>query len=289
MKEQGIEIEVLPDLRHPILVAGFDGWGNAMGVSSGIADYLIQKLQARYFGRLNADLFFRYDHSRPVVTIANGSLKSLTPPSGKFYAATEEKTSTDLIILKCDEPALRWHQFADDLFELTRQLGVALVVTIGSMYDNVLHSDRIVSGLASNDHLSALLKETNIFPIQYQGPSAVHSILQQEGQKRLLDCISLWAHCPYYLQGTIHYGMLATVSSLVATIGTFELNVADLENRWQKLDKQIQKLIGDKPELREMIQKLRKDKQTGAVADGKPRVKDEKVINLMDFLEPKTD
>ena len=289
MTETGIEIEMLPDLRHPILVAGFDGWGNAMGVSSGIADYLIQKLQARYFGQLNADLFFRYDHSRPLVTIANGSLKSLMPPSGKFYFASEEKSATDLIILKSEEPALRWNQFADDLFNLGHKLGVALVVTIGSMYDNVLHSDRIVSGIASNDSLSAMLKETNIIPIQYQGPSAVHSVLQIEGQKRRFGCMSLWAHCPYYLQGTIHYGMLATVSSLLATLGSFELNVTDLENRWHKLDQQIQKLIGDKPELREMIQKLRKDKKTGAVTDGKPMHKDDKVISLMDFLEPKND
>ena len=47
MHETGIHITELPQLNHPILIAGFDGWGNALNVSKGMVTYLIGKLNAK--------------------------------------------------------------------------------------------------------------------------------------------------------------------------------------------------------------------------------------------------
>jgi proteasome assembly chaperone (PAC2) family protein len=52
MGNQGIHIKELPELKNALLIAGFDGWGNAMDLSRAMASYLIRKLEAKYFAIL---------------------------------------------------------------------------------------------------------------------------------------------------------------------------------------------------------------------------------------------
>jgi predicted ATP-grasp superfamily ATP-dependent carboligase len=172
------------------------------------------------------------------------------------------------------------------MFHLCRQLGVETVITLGSMYDNVLHSDRVISGIASTDKLVADLNQRNINSISYQGPSAIHSIIQLEGPKKGFQCISLWSHCPFYLQGTTHFGVLAHLGAILATMGGFNLDTTDLENSWKSLGEQIQELVKTNPEIQRIINELRKSKVRGTAAGMRGSLKDKKVINIEDFLDP---
>ena len=116
MMEEGIQIEELPGLTKPFLIAGFDGWGNALNVSQGMVDYMIRKLtKAKYFAKINPDIFYRYDETRPLVSIEQGELKSLSMPGGSFYSARIDLGERDLVILKANEPHLRWFYFVDEL------------------------------------------------------------------------------------------------------------------------------------------------------------------------------
>ena len=287
MPDSGIQIKKLPKLTHPLLVVGFDGWGNAMNVSSGMVAYLIQKLKAKPFASLNPDTFYRYDESRPTVNIIDGNLISLSPPGGSFFAAKMDSDRGDLVLLDADEPNLKWHQFADELISLCRRLGVETFVVLGSMYDKVLHTDKIVSGIASSAPLAERLKAHKVAAVSYQGPSAIHSTLLTEGQKKGVDCFSLWCHCPYYLQGATHYGLLAHLGSLLASIGEFRLDVSDLEALWLELNGQIQSLVESNPALQSVIDELRKAKVRGSWERMRESARgNEKVINLKDFLKP---
>jgi proteasome assembly chaperone (PAC2) family protein len=285
MSYQGINIRDLPQLEKPLFIAGFEGWGNALKISSGMAAYLIRKLNAAQFATLNPDCFYRYDETRPMVKIEDGILNQVEPPGGSFYASQTEMGQKDVVILQADEPSLNWYQFIDEMFHLCRQLGVETVITLGSMYDNVLHSDRVISGIASTDKLVADLNERDINSINYQGPSAIHSIIQLEGPKKGFQCISLWSHCPFYLQGTTHFGVLAHLGAILATLGDFDLDTTDLEDSWKSLSEQIQELVKANPEIQRIINELRKSKVRGTAAGMRGSLKDEKVINIEDFLD----
>jgi proteasome assembly chaperone (PAC2) family protein len=288
MNINGIQIHELPDLKNPLLIAGFDGWGNALKISSGMAAYLIRTFEAQRFAELDPDVFFRYDEKRPVVHIEDGMFKTLSPPGGSFYAAHTAPDGRDLVILKADEPNLRWFGFVEELFNLCSRLHIETIITLGSMYDHILHTDRILSAVASNADLSSMLKQKGVNSISYQGPSAIHSSIHSEALKRNIVCMSLWCHCPYYLQGTTHFGILAHLGKMLAAIGGFELNIEDLETSWQKLKVQIENLIENNAELQAMINELRKAKVRGSAAEMKGALKsDEKIINIQDFLQPK--
>ncbi|MBW2093670.1 MAG: PAC2 family protein [Deltaproteobacteria bacterium] len=288
MLEKGILREKTPPVKEPILIAGFDGWGNAMDVSKTMASYLVRKLKAESFATLNADLFYRYDENRPVVLIENGVLKDVVPPGGTFYAAHCIPQEVDLILLKAQEPSLRWKYFGEQLLALSRELQVRTIITLGSMYDNVLHSDTIVSGIASDEALSARLRDLDVLPINYQGPSAIHSTIQAAAEKNGIPCMSLWCHCPYYLQGATHFGLLSHLGSLLSALAGFDLDTDELDASWKELNRQIQTLVEKNPELQGMISELRKAKVRGSWAMMRESDnKDSKIIQLKDFLKPK--
>ncbi len=287
MIEPGIQIDKLPDLKNPLLIAGFDGWGNALKISSGMAAYLIRKFGAQRFAEIDPDLFFRYDEMRPVVHIEEGVLKGLTSPGGTFYAAQTPADGRDLVILKSDEPQLRWSRFVQELFDLCGRLNVHTIITIGSMYDQVLHTDRFISAIASDAAMISMLRQKGVNSISYQGPGAIHSTIHSEALKRNFSCISLWCHCPLYLQGTTHFGILAHLGKLLAALGGFELNTEDLEDNWKKLNIQIENLIDNNAELQAVVKELRKAKTRGSDTALKGTAKDEKIINIQDFLQPK--
>jgi len=288
MNTAGIHINELPQLNKPVLIAGFDGWGNALNISNGMAAYLVRRLEAKKFADLDPDTFYRYDEHRPVVDIVAGKLNTLKPPRGSFYAVETDEDQSDLVILEANEPNLRWFQFVELLFSICQKLQVRNIITLGSMYDNVLHTDRILSGIASSPELLAELKQKRINSISYQGPSAIHSIIQSEGTKKGFDCISLWSHCPYYLQGTTHFGILSYLGELIAGLANFQLDTLDLQANWKKLEDQINTLVESNRELQSLISNLRKEKVKGSAASLRGAANsDEKIINLQDFLDPK--
>ena len=83
-------------------------------------------------------------------------------------------------------------------------------------------------------------KKKDVLSINYKGPSAIHSSLHSETQKRGFKCMSFWCHCPYYLQGTTHLGLLSHLGSLLSSLVSFDMDTEELEIIWRDLSKQIQ-------------------------------------------------
>ena len=287
MNDPGIHIKQLPQLEKPLLIAGFNGWGNALNISDGMVSYLIRHFKARSFADLTPDMFYRYDEQRPRVIIEDGLLKKFTLPGGAFFSVATDRDQGDIVILKADEPNLNWSHFVDLLCSLCRQLDVSTVITLGSMFDNVLHTDRTISGVAATRAMRAQLQKLDVNPISYQGPSAIHSIIQSECAKKGTECVSLWSHCPYYLQGTTHFGILSHLGRVISQLGNFHLDTEYLDKNWKVLKDQIDSMIDNNSELQTLIANLRKEKAKGSTArlDGKV-TGNEKIINLQDFRDP---
>ena len=285
MFEETVKIDFMPDLMEPIMIAGFDGWGNALDISRGMVDYMIRKFEAKLFGKLDPDLFYLFDKNRPLVDIENGLLKRIFPPGGFFYVVERSFAGRDIILFKATEPNLRWSHFADTILTMSQRTGVKTIVSLGSMYDNVLHTDTVISTLASSKELLLSFSEgKKVITIDYKGPGAIHSTIQSEAKNRGVECISLWCHCPSYLQGTTHFGLLSHLGSLLSSFGGFELDTEELDMAWGELSKQIQGIIDKNPELQGMINDLRKAKIKGSWDSAK---RHDKIIHLEDFLEPK--
>jgi proteasome assembly chaperone (PAC2) family protein len=286
MDIKGFQVDNVPELKSPILIAGFDGWGNAMDVSTEAVLFFINECKAREFARLDPDQFYRYDASRPVVNIETGVVKHFIPPGGTLYAVATPPRSNDLLLFRAAEPSLNWNCFVAGMMSLCKSMRVCTIITLGSMYDSVLPSDRIISGIASQAEHFEELKTRGMVPISYQGPSAIHSMIHVEAEKAGISSISLWCHCPYYLQGATHFGILSHMVRLLSAISLVKIDTSEIDDRWEQMDGQIHQLIEDNPELQEMISNIRKEKIRGSWSSLEKAGADHRnVIDIRDFLD----
>jgi proteasome assembly chaperone (PAC2) family protein len=287
MDYQTFRLETLPTLSTPVFIIGFRGWGNALEVSAGTAAYLADTLQAVSIGHIDPDACYRYDENRPVVNIETGDMKSITPPGGSFFAITTKPGENDLVVLIADEPSLNWYRFSGELVDLAHQLGAPGVITLGSMFDNVLHTDRIISAVTTGSGFEGAVGRHRVIPINYHGPSAIHTIILEACRKRAVAGASLWGHCPVYLQGITHHGMMLQMIRVLSDMASFSSTTEALEASWEALEIQIRKLISDNPKLVGIMDQIRKKKREGAMQNlGQNGKEQGKVINLQDFLDP---
>jgi len=283
MFENSLEIEYVPELKESLFIAGFDGWGNALDTSWSMVDFLIRKLDAKVFARIKPDPFYCFDEKRPSIIIKDGILEKVELPDGKFYHAKEENNNRDIIIFKAAEPSLNWPQFTNAVLSVCEQTSVSKIISIGSMYDNVLHTDTVISAIASNKKLLEILEEKSVSHTSYTGPGGIHSTLSYEAQKRGFDFINLWCHCPNYLQGTTHFGLLFHLGNLISELGGFPLETDELAITWKEVNKQIQDLINKNPELSGMIDDLKKSNNRENKDGSETQDKQGKIIKFENF------
>ena len=174
--------------------------------------------------------------------------------------------------------------FAELMLALSKQWGVNLIITLGGLQDNVLHTDAIISGFASNPQLLERLKVAEVIPTDSQGPGAIHSLILQQAKSMGIEGISLWGHSPFYLQGT-NLRLLSRMTTILADLADVHVDTGELEKGWTQLARQIQRFIDGNPELQNVIKEIMKSKTPGELP--RPERKDGKVIYLDDFFKPK--
>lgn len=281
MNIQDLDIETIPKLDDGILIACFEGWGNALEVSSGMGQFLIRKLEALPFATIRADPFYLFKEHRPEVKIEEGILEKLDGPGCRLHVATKERVGRDIIILSGDEPDLKWFRFTHNILSLCAEAGVKTVVSCGGMLDNILHTDRMISVVVSSKEILSTLPGKVASLITYMGQSSIHSTIHFEAKKLGLHCVGLYCHCPYYIQGITHFGLLAYLGDFISEWAQFDLNTEELSLAWKEASKQIEEAIKNNPELKEIINELRKSRTRGTVGVAS---KNDKVIKLEDYF-----
>jgi proteasome assembly chaperone (PAC2) family protein len=277
-------IEQTPEVSNPVVIIGFEGWANGGNLAVGMIDYLIKELGATRFAKIDPNNFYRFDDARPIVKVEGGYLKEVLPPEAAFYSAQDKETGVDLVLFKANEPHLRWFSFVEVVLSLCKQLGVKLIISLGGFQDSVVHTDVIISGFASSEQLLERLKQVQVNPAEYEGPGAIHSLIFQQGKGMGIEGISLWGHCPFYLQGT-HLRLLSRMATVLADLGGFHVDTGELEKGWTQLARSIQRFIDGNPELQRAIKEIMKSKKPSELR--RPERKDGKVIYLDDFFKPK--
>jgi proteasome assembly chaperone (PAC2) family protein len=272
-----------PSLREPALVAGFGGWGNAGEVATSTVDFLVKSLEAKQLASLESDVFFLFSVNRPLVTIANGHLKSLDLPKSRFYFSTNS-LGRDLILFFGPEPQLCWHQYVEAFMQLCHRFGVRTFITLGGLHDEVLHNETKISAAgASMDEVQRLreLKEP-VELIEYVGPSAIHSLFLAKALEQKIESISLWAHAASYLQGTNYKLCSGLIKRLNLLLG-LEVEPTELDLSWKLVEDQIDQLIEKNEQLKQHVEELKKREQRGSFTS-RPS-SPAKVIRLDEFLK----
>jgi proteasome assembly chaperone (PAC2) family protein len=186
-----------PALRRPVLVAAFRGWNDGGQGATLAAGFLVRTWQAERFADIDPENFVDFQSNRPMVTLDEGLTRRIDWPENALYHAPIPGTDRDAVILLGVEPSLRWKTFCHLITDLAQDLGVELVVTLGSLLADVPHTRSApVTGTASDEQL---VERLGLQPSRYEGPTGIVGILQDACRAAGIPAASLWAAVPHYV------------------------------------------------------------------------------------------
>lgn len=192
-----IEIEEIPDLVDPVVIAAFEGWNDAADAASGVVDHLMTVWQARTVGAIDPEDFYDFQVNRPMVADNELGHRQITWPSTQIAVASPAGLDHDVILVRGIEPNMRWRQFCAEILAATDELGATLVVTLGALLADTPHSRPVpVTGTATEpDLIDRLDLETSV----YEGPTGIVGVFADACVRLDIPSVSYWAAVPHYV------------------------------------------------------------------------------------------
>ncbi len=249
-----------PALRAPHLIAGFAGWPDAGGVSTGVVDFLTSYLAAEPIGEISASELSIYTSpalaSRPIVKTNQGLIESLHFPANEVYAWKSEGEAPDLVLLQGIEPDLNWQEYVEAVMECVEVLGVQRVYTVGGYLDYAPHT-RVprISAMVTDAALLKTLQPYDVEPSDYEGPTSIQAYLLSHCQEMGIEAIGLWAGTPSYIQGT-YPKVTHVVLEFFSQFWQLPLELSWFEEQTAELESTLHEQIDSSPELAEYIKRL---------------------------------
>jgi predicted ATP-grasp superfamily ATP-dependent carboligase len=249
-----LHIASRPALKRPILVAAFRGWNDGGQGASLAAGYLARAWSAARFAEIDCENFFDFQAARPHVSLVEGTTRKIDWPDTAFHHASIPDTDRDAVLLLGVEPNLRWRRFTELIVDLAEDLGVELVITLGSLLADVPHSrPSPVTGSASDQ---GLIDELGLERSRYEGPTGIVGVLHDACSRRGLKSLSLWAAVPHYVSlAPSPRAALALCERLGALIGT-EIDTKELQEAADAYAEQVTAAVASDEETQAYVEEL---------------------------------
>jgi proteasome assembly chaperone (PAC2) family protein len=243
-----------PDLRRPVLVAAFRGWNDGgQGATLG-GGYLARRWEAESFAEIEPENFYDFQAVRPNVSLEDGLTRKLEWPANTFLHAPIPGLDRDVVILLGVEPNLRWKTYSRLVVELAQELGIELVVTLGSLLADVPHTRAAPVSAAASD--SALVEELGVEPSRYEGPTGIVGVLLDACRTAGLPSVSLWAAVPHYVSlAPSPRAALALCRRLGELLGT-EIELGELEHAAEEYTQQVTEAVASDAETAAYVEEL---------------------------------
>jgi proteasome assembly chaperone (PAC2) family protein len=229
-----------PKLRQPVLVAAFEGWNDAGDAASGAARWLADRYGAEMIATIDAEDYFDFTTTRPIVELADDGTRSITWPDTELWSAATDAPA-DLILMIGHEPHLKWRTYCRAVTEAADALDVSMVLTLGALLSDVPHSrPTAVSGTADD---ADLIEQLDLTPSTYEGPTGIVGVLHAACRDRGIPSASLWAAVPTYVSGAP--SPKATLALVERTSNLLGLRqpVTDLQIASAAYERQIDELV----------------------------------------------
>ena len=255
--------EQRPELRRPVLVAGFEGWNDAASAASEAAGWLTRQFGATKMASMDPEEHFDFQSARPTVELVDGVTRDLTWPANEFFAVPVD--ARDLVVLRGVEPNLRWPSFCREVLGVASETGCEMVVTLGALLADVPHTRPVrVTGATTDPELMANL---HLQRSRYEGPTGIVGVLHDTARATGVASASLWAPVPHYVSTPPNpLATRALLDRLAQLLGTaFELGDLDeLSQAWQT---RVDEVVSQDDDVRSYVGQLEERYDTEAETD----------------------
>ena len=255
-----IEIQEVPDLVDPVVIAAFEGWNDAAEAASGVVDHLMDVWQARIVGAIDPEEFYDFQVNRPVVGPDANGFRRISWPSSQISVASPPDLDRDVILVRGIEPNMRWRQFCAELLAACDELGGALVVTLGALLADTPHTRPIpVTGTASEPELVDRLK---LEQSTYEGPTGIVGVFQDACVKLDIPAVSYWAAVPHYVaQPPCPKATLALIGQLEDLLEV-SIPLGDLPEDARAWERGVDELAEEDEDIADYVRALEETRDT---------------------------
>jgi proteasome assembly chaperone (PAC2) family protein len=243
----------MPELRRPALIACFRGWNDGGHGASMAGSFLAKAWTTDRFADIDPELFFDFGSSRPQVSLVDGTVRRIDWPENAFHAARLDAPQ-DAVLLLGHEPSLRWRTFCGLVTRLATDLGVELVVTLGSLLADVTHTRPApVTASASEPDLVARL---GVQPSRYEGPTGIVGVLHDACRAASLPSVSLWAAVPHYVSMTASPPAAKALCDRLATLIDVPIDTSDLQAQSDVYVEQVSEAVAADEDTAAYVEEL---------------------------------
>ena len=243
-----------PALERPVLITAFRGWNDGGQGASLAGGYLAKQWQAERFAEIEPESFYDFQATRPHVSLVEGTTRRIDWPENAFYHGRIAGQQRDAVILLGIEPNLRWRTFCSLVTDLAHELGVELVVTLGSLLADVPHTRPApVTGSATDE---SLVEQLGLQASRYEGPTGIVGVLHDACRRAGLPSASLWAAVPHYVSlAPSPRAALALCQRLAGLVGA-ELDTTELEEASEHYSEQVSEAVSADAETAAYVEEL---------------------------------
>jgi predicted ATP-grasp superfamily ATP-dependent carboligase len=225
-----------PTLRRPVLITAFRGWNDGGQGASLAAGFLARTWQAARFADIDPEQFFDFQATRPHVSLVDGVTRQIDWPDNAFYHAPIPGTDRDALLLLGIEPNVRWRTFSGIVTELAQDLGVELVVTLGSLLADV--------------------PRLGLQPSRYEGPTGIVGVLHDSCKNAGLPSASLWAAVPHYVSLAPSPRAALSLCRRLGEMLETEIDTDELEEASESYSQQVSEAVAADPETAAYVEEL---------------------------------
>ncbi|MFI6478163.1 PAC2 family protein [Nonomuraea sp. NPDC050663] len=253
-----IELEGLPELVDPVLIAAFEGWNDAGEASSGVIAHLENAWEAQPLAALDPEDYYDFQVTRPIVELGDGLTRSIIWPTTRLSYARPPGSERDVVLLRGIEPNMRWRSFCDEIVGLAHELGIELSVMLGALLNDSPHTRPVpIIGAASDEGLA---REINLELSRYEGPTGIVGVLQHALGQAGLKSVSLWASVPHYVAQPPNPKATLALLRRVEDLLDIPMPVGELEEEARAWEHGVDELASQDSEVAEYVKELEERK-----------------------------
>ncbi|CAA9358511.1 MAG: PFIG00823557: AC2 (Proteasome assembly chaperone) family [uncultured Nocardioidaceae bacterium] len=255
-----IEIEDVPTLRSPVLVAAFEGWNDAADAASGAVDHLLEVWDARLVAAIDPEDYYDFQMNRPLVGADEHGGRRITWPSTQLSVASPPGADRDVVLLRGIEPNMRWRQFCAELLAAAKELGAEMVVTLGALLADTPHTRPVPISASTTE--PGLASRLELEQSTYEGPTGIVGVFQDSAIRHDLPAVSLWAAVPHYVaQPPCPKATLALLGQLEDLLG-ISIPLDDLPEDARAWERGVDELAAEDDEIGDYVRALEETRDT---------------------------
>ena len=192
--------------------------------------------------------------NRPHVSLVEGQTRHIEWPENAFFSAAIPGLERDAVLLLGIEPNLRWRTFTGMIVDLAADLGVTMVITLGSLLADVPHTrPSPVTGGATDPEL---IERLGLQRSRYEGPTGVVGVLHDACQRADLPSVSLWAAVPHYVSAAPSPRAALALCQRLGDILDAPIDTGELDEAAERYSEQVSEAVASDEETAAYVEEL---------------------------------